>query len=236
MDSTSSLFTHRHYFGLDARAFHAGANRLLARTKAGPDATFTVGAMAEDFAIDLTTSLRVLKALLADHLVERCTPTTYQPTPRFHRYARARVTHPLPRTRARTVLGRLCELSTCINADWPRNAFLVDALIVSGDYVKHVDKLESLSVSVVLRPRPRGPSRLLGRNKDGRGSVREIVSALGVVSPYVSLRVTSDKQLLKKPFIVIFQDREGFDLTSSPWRELRALGRRLGRRVRSAVT
>ena len=56
-------------------------------------------------------------------------------TERFLEFATARVVEPLPRERARQLLGKVCLLATQINAEWKSNPLEIVALAPFGSYL-----------------------------------------------------------------------------------------------------
>jgi hypothetical protein len=102
------LIADQQYFGLDAKTFHNGAARMLARVSAqGTERPrVDVRTLGEDFHLDGAASWALLRAMLAGGLLLTDGPGNYRPAARFREYALANVVLPLSRARAREVIDR----------------------------------------------------------------------------------------------------------------------------------
>lgn len=232
-----TLVTHQRYFGLNARAFRAGAERALARISALPpeSARFDLRSLREDFRVDAPTSKALLHALLTGGLLQpESTGGGYHPAKRFREYALARVVAPLSRARAKTLVDRACRLATSVNADWTRNPFLIDMVAVSGSYMNPGDKLAELTLWLVVQPRPRAPSRQGRRSLSAADGSRQIIAALRALSSFIVVRLVSDKGSLPRPFSVVFQaDADATMRSAPPWERFQEWRASISRRLAS---
>lgn len=233
-----TLVTHQRYFGLEPRAFRAGATRALAGISALPPETarFDVERLGEHFGLDALASEALLQELLKGRLLE---PTGtdgcgYRPTERFREYALARVVAPLPRARAKMLVEKACELVARINADWTRNPFLIGLVAVSGSYMNRGDKLAELTLWLVVHPRPRGSSRQWRRSFGKTDGSRQIIAALRALSSFIVVRLVSDRNSVPRPFSVVFRtDADVVMRSVPPWERFREWGASISRRLAS---
>ncbi len=149
------LVANRRYFGLDAQAFRAGAERALARLSATPpeQARIDAHSLGEDFRLDPPGSSALQSELLMGGLLRPDGAGGYLPTRRFQQYALACVVAPLSRTRAKALIDRACGLASRINAEAVRNPFQIDMVAVSGGYMSRHDQLSELSLWLIVAPR-----------------------------------------------------------------------------------
>jgi len=136
------------YFGLEARALHAGAQRALARMSAqAPDqARIDARILGQDFRLDAPASRALLQELLTGGLLYPDGNGGYRPTARFREYALACVVAPLSRARAKALIDRACGLAASNNADRASNPLRIKMVAVSGSYMSRRDQLSDLSL------------------------------------------------------------------------------------------
>jgi hypothetical protein len=204
------LVSDQRYFGLVARVFRAGAQRLEQRIAAQPPDAVQIDleCLGADFLLGPRESLELLRAMLAGGLLTPDGNGYYRPTARFHDYAQAQLVAPLSRPRARALVDAVSDVVAQINADWVRNPFEVKLVAVSGSYMSRSDQLPELSVWLVLRPRPAPQSRRWrGMVSKGTG-LRQILTAVGTLSSFIVARIVAHKNVVPRPFAVVFQARE----------------------------
>ena len=87
------LIAGQRYFGLEARALHAGAKHVLTRiaAMAPGEARIDVNSVREDFCLDTPTSWTLIRTLLAGGLLFPNSGGGYRVTDQFLEHARARV-------------------------------------------------------------------------------------------------------------------------------------------------
>jgi hypothetical protein len=204
------LFMHQQYFGLEARAFHAGAERMLERVSAqAPEQLrINVRSLAEDFRLDAAASGTLLRAFLAGGLLYPDGNGGYYVAERFCDYARARVVVPVSRARAKALIGAACQIAARVNADWHRNPFLIETMLVSGAYMSRRDLLTDVSLWLVPRYRPK-PRAWHLRPSVGKGdALHQIEEAMTALSSFMLVRMVPDKEDVHRPFCVVFQANE----------------------------
>jgi len=231
-----TLVTHRRYFGLEPRAFRAGATRALAGTSTLPPEAvrFDLRSLGEHFGLDAPASEALLHELLKGRLLEPIGTGLYRPTERFREYALARVVAPLPRARAKALIAKACALSAHINADCVRNPFLIGIVAVSGSYMNRGDKLAELTLWLVVHPRPRGSSRQWRRSLGKTDGSRQIIALFRSLSSFIVVHLVSDKGLVRRPFSVVFQTDADLMLRSvPPWERFREWSVSISRRLAS---
>jgi hypothetical protein len=211
------LVAHQHYFGLEARAFRAGANRTLERmsAQAPEQAQIDVHSLGMDFRLDGAASSMLLQALLAGGLL-RSDGSGYRLTGRFRQYALACVVAPLPRARARALIDKACAVAAHVNTDWARNPFLIKMVAVSGSYMSRRDSLSELSLWLVLGRRPESRTRRWRRPLDKSDALHQILAAMNALSSFIVVRIVPDRQRVQRPFTVVFQAREDAIASSVP--------------------
>jgi hypothetical protein len=200
------------YFGLAARAFHAGAQKMLERISAQAlDAAHVdLYCISTDFQLEPADSLALLRAMLAGGLLLPAGTGQYRPTPRFREHALAPLVAPLSRARARMLVDAVCDVAAQINADWARNPFEVKMLAVSGGYMSRSEQLSELSLWLVLRPRrEQQMRRWRSRVSKGEG-LRQILAAVSSQSSFIVARIVAHKSVVPRPFCVAFQATESF--------------------------
>jgi len=232
------LLANERYFGLEALALRAGMQRALKRmsTQAPEQARITARSLGEDFCLDAPASGKLLHAFLAGGLIfadDR--GGCYRPTERFREFALARVVVPLSRARAKELIATACRVATRINADWDRNPFLIETIVVSGSYMSRRDPLQELLLWLVLRRRPQMRARNWKPWVSKGDALRQILAKVKALSSFIVVRIVSDKQNVPRPFSVVFQASEHMIDSSMPaWERVRdwsaSISRRLGSR------
>src|SRR6476620_3401183 len=152
-----TLVTKRQYYGMEAVALRAAMARVLSRVAGLPAEAARVSRrnLYQDFGLDAAAAQDTLDQMVADGLFQQ--PDERQGdfalTERFLEFATARVVEPLPRERARQLLGKVCLLATQINADWKSNPLEIAALAPFGSYISQDKLLAELPLGIVVRPR-----------------------------------------------------------------------------------
>jgi hypothetical protein len=132
---------------------------------------------------------------------------------------------PLSRARAKALIDTACRLAARVNANWDRNPFLIETMLVSGSYMSRQDLLTELSLWVVPRyrhqPRTwhlRHPTHSLSK----RDALHQIQSAMTALSSFMQVRTVPDKEDVQRPFCVPFQANDLVLESSLPvWERLR---------------
>ncbi len=225
------LIADQHYFGLPARFFHAGAQRMLERVSAQPPGQERIDleCIGFDFLLEPAESLSLLRAMIAGGLLAPDGTGYYRPTARFREYAQAPLVAPLSRARAKMLVDAVCDLAAQINADWIRNPFEVKLVAVSGSYMSRNQQLPELSLWLVLRPRPERQSRRWRPMVTKSTGLRQILTAVSSVSSFVVARIVAHKSVVPRPFSVVFQATEVVaDAPVSPSQRFREWGAAVG--------
>jgi len=212
-----TLVTQRQYYGMEAVALRAAMARVLSRVAGLPPDASRVSRrnLFHDFALDAEAAQDTLDQMVADGLLKQ--PDERQGdfalTERFIEFATARVVEPLPRDRARQLLGRACSLATRINAEWRTNPLEIAALAPFGSYISHDKLLAELPLGIAVRPRSPSRKARWTRMISRRDGARQIRAAVRDLSSFFHIRMVSDPQLLPQPFAVVFHDSgdEGVD-------------------------
>ena len=230
------LVADRLYFGLDAQALRAGAERTIARLSenSGGVSRIDVHSLGEDFEMDAAGSAVLLSALLAGGMLHPDGGGGYLPTRHFRQYALARVVAPLSRERARSLIGRACVLAKHINTEWVRNPLGVKTIMVSGNYMSRRHQLSDLSLWLALGRRrdSRTPSSTASQSKDD--AIRQILEAMSALSSFIVVRTVADQQAVPRPFSVVFQlTQETEETPAPPLERLRDWGASITRRLGS---
>jgi hypothetical protein len=230
------LVADREYFGLEAEALRAGAERTLARlSKQSPeDQRIDVHTLSADFLTDAAGAAVLLSTFLAGGLLHPNGTGAYLPTRHFRQCALARVVAPMTRERAKSVIDRACQLADQINKEWTRNPFRIKTIVVSGGYMTRRKELSELSLSLGLsrRQEARTASSLTAEQRDEAG--RQIVHAMGKLSSFITVRIVSERHAVPRPFSVVFQAEQFVDETSAPaWGRLLDWSSALTRRLAS---
>lgn len=224
------LIASQRYFGIAARAFHAGAQRTLERISAQKHGTEQVGldSLGHDFVLEPTEALRLLRSMLAGGLLVPDATGYYRPTPRFREYATAPLVAPLSRARAKALVEAACDLAAQINAEWTRNPFEIKTLAVTGSYMSRSDQLPELSLWLVLRPRADTHSRRWRPLLTKGAALRQILTAVSALSSFVVARIVAHRSVVPRPFAVVFQATDVLGPPTSPGQRLRDWGHSIG--------
>ncbi len=235
------LVADRRYFGLEAHALRAGAERSLARLSANPaeEARIDAKSLGEDFQLDAPASLVLQKALLMGGLLQPDGAGGYLPTRHFRQYALACVVAPLPRARAKALIDRVCALAASINADWVLNPYHIKMVAVSGSYMSQREQLPELSLSLIVgrRREARPPDATPSPSKEE--ALRQILEALNALSSFIVVRIVTDREAVRRPFGVVFRrsndvvDNNVVDGSTPPLERFRAWGASITRRLAS---
>jgi hypothetical protein len=203
-----TLVTRRLYFGLDPLRLREASGRVLARVVGLPPERATVSStdLRCDFGLDTRLCRSVVEEMVAEGLLRpRDEPAGhYRLTNRFLELAAARVVEPLDRAKARTIVGRACDLARAINAEWARNPLTVAAVAPHGAYLSREPHLDSLPLGVVVAARPasrRARFRMQGKLE----GARDIRAALRGLSSFVQVVLVTAPGDLPRPHAVVFQ-------------------------------
>jgi len=214
-----TLVTKRQYYGMEAVALRAAMARVLSRVAGLPADAARVSRrhLYLDFGLDTAVAQDTLDQMVADGLLQQ--PDERQAdfalTERFLEFATARVVEPLPRDRARQLLGKVCLLATQINADWKSNPLEIAALAPFGSYISQDKLLAELPLGIVVRPRSPSRKARWARTVSRRDGARQIRAAVRELSTFFHIRMVSDPKLLPQPFAVVFQDSGDEDVETS---------------------
>jgi hypothetical protein len=224
------LIVDQRYFGLGARAFHAGAERMLERitAQAPAPANIELECLGNDFQLEPAESLGLLRALLAGGMLVPDGTGYYQPTARFREYALAPLVAPLSRPRAKMLVDAVCDRAAQINADWARNPFEVKMVAVAGSYMSRNDQLPELSLWLVLRSRRERHTRRWRPMLSKAEGLRQILTAVSAPSSFIVARIVAHKSVVPRPFSVVFQASEVVDTSLSASQVFRDWGQSLG--------
>ena len=228
------LIADQQYFGLDAKAFHDGAARTLARISApGPEKPrIDVRSLGEDFRLEAAASWALLRAMLAGGLLLTDGPGNYRPAARFREYALANVVLPLSRSRARELIERVGKLAERVNANWDRNPYRIKMIAVSGGYMSRSDRLPELSLWLVLNRRPEARTRRWRSPLGKSDALRQIAAAMRELSSFIVVHVVADRHAVQRPFSVVFQAEDDFaDSHAHSWDRFREWGASISRRL-----
>ena len=230
------LVADRTYFGLEAQALRAGAERALARLSAKPpgQSRIDVRSLGEDFLLDPAASSALHREFLMGGLIHPDGAGGYLPSRLFRQYALACVVAPLSRARAKGLIAQACGLAERINAEWVSNPYQIKMVAVSGHYMSQREQLSDLSLSLVLgrRREGRAPDSLPIASKDD--ALRQIVEALNALSSFIVVRIVADGHTVQRPFGVVFRHTHDVgDAPAPPLNRLRAWGAAITRRLAS---
>ena len=204
-----TLVTHRRYFGMNTLSLRAATDRVLARFAGLPPERAQISArcLRQDFGADTVDGQRLVAGFVADGLLVPRTeaPEDYRLTERFYEFAFARVVEPLPRSRAKQLLGKAGVLATRINAEWSRNPLEIGALAPFGCYMSRESRLGELPLGIVVRNRNASRRARWGRLISKAEGAAEIRAAFRELSSFIRVRMVNEMRLLPKPFSVVFQ-------------------------------
>ena len=204
------LIAGRLYFGLDASVLHAGAERLLDRVGSAKPHGRAIDkrALAEDFGVVSHGSSALLTEFLMAGLLQPDGSGSYLPTPLLKEYAKACVVMPLTRDRAKALVARVGELASRVNARWVRNAFVIEAVAVTGSYMSRRNPLAELSLWLIVRRRSERRGAGAGVALSSDPDVRKIGAAMKAMSSFIQVRVATDRDRVERPFAIVFQADE----------------------------
>jgi hypothetical protein len=205
-----TLVTHRRYFGVDALALRESAGRVARRVVGLPPERARVSGrqLRHDFGVNTVEGQALVSRLVAGGLVKPHPERLgdFQVTARLVEFAAARVVEPLPRAKAKRLVGRACKLAEKINADWSRNPIAIVAIALYGNYLTNASQLSELRLGVVTCARP---AKLLSRwrapqnEKEGAADIRH---AFEEMSSFVRVTLITDVQTLPRPFSIAWED------------------------------
>lgn len=203
-----TLVSDRRYFGLDATTLRAAAARVASRVAGLPPERARVrGAfLRQDFGVDTVEGRSLLDDLCAVGALQKPEgPTSdFLVTSRLLEYANARIVEPLPRAKAKLLVVRACELAERVNREWARNPLEIAAVAPFGGYLSREQRLEELSLALVVRARPatrRARFHQLSKT-DGAQGLRE---SFGELSSFVRVRLVTALDAVPRPFSVAWQ-------------------------------
>jgi hypothetical protein len=204
-----TLVTRRLYFGLEAVRLREASGRLMARVVglAPERANVSAEDLRRDLGVDTEVARTVVDEMVAEGLLRPRddVPDQYRLTDRFAELAAARVVEPLPRTRARLLVARACDLARAVNADWARNPLVVTAVAPFGAYLAREPHLEVLPLGIVVALRPasrRARFRMLEK-PDGARALR---AAFRELSSFIEVRLVTSIRDLPQPCAVVFHE------------------------------
>ena len=206
-----TLVTDRLYFGIDPLSLRTATARTYTRVVGLPPERARVSARAlrQDFGMgDTTMGQKMIEEFVAEGLLDppNGMQADYGLNERFLELAFARVVEPLPRDRAKQILGKACELAAHINAEWTRNPLEIETVAPYGSYMTRDRQLSDLSLGVVVRSRLPSRRARWGRLVTKSEGAHEIRSALRELSSFIHVRLVSNRARLPRPFSVAFQD------------------------------
>ncbi|HZI82859.1 MAG TPA: hypothetical protein VFF44_03045 [Casimicrobiaceae bacterium] len=206
-----TLVTDRLYFGIDPMSLRTATARVYTRVVGLPRERARVSArnLRQDFGIgDTTAGQMLIDEFVSEGLLDPPNElqSDYGLKERFLELAFARVVEPLPRDRARQLLGKACELAARINSEWTRNPLEIEVVAPFGSYMSRDRQLAELSLGVVVRPRLASRRARWGKIAPKSEGAHDIRSALRELSSFIHVRLVSNKERLPRPFAVAFQD------------------------------
>jgi hypothetical protein len=206
-----TLVTDRLYFGIDPLSLRTATARVFTRVVGLPSSRARVSArhLRQDFGIgDTTQGQMLIDEFVAHGLLDppNQNQADYGLKERFLELAFARVVEPLPRERARQLLGSACELAARINAEWTRNPLEIEIVAPFGSYMSRDRQLPELSLGVVVRARLASRRARWGRIVTRSEGAHDIRSAFRELSSFVRARLVSSRERLPRPFAVAFHD------------------------------
>jgi len=229
------LIAGQQYFGLEAQAFHYGAERTLARLSAcgQQPPRIDVHALGEDFRLDAAASWTLLRAMLASGLLLPDGPGCYRPSARFLEYALAHISAPLSRAEAKELMILACKRAARINADRGRTPFRIRMILVSGSYMSRSKRLPELSLWLVLRRRPEAQAWRLRTPLNKSDALRDIAGKIAALSPLIVVHIVADKSAVPRPFSVAFDSGDDDGDSPHTWNRFRGWGASISRRLSS---
>jgi hypothetical protein len=205
-----TLLTNRKYFGVDAQRLRDGSGRVLSRVVGLAPERARVRAVhvKRDFGLDTVHAKALVDQFVAEGLLrprDDDRDGDFFLTERFVEVASARVVAPLPRTRAKLIVGRAADAAAQLNAEAKNNPYVIDAVAVYGNYMSLDDMLADLELAVVVRDRePARRFRLWPKATRAEGAT-EILDAFKALSSFVRVDLVTDLRAVPRPFAVVFQ-------------------------------
>jgi hypothetical protein len=98
-------------------------------------------------------------------------------------------------------------LAARINAEWTHNPLEVEAVAPFGSYMSLDEELAELDLGIVAQPRETVRRVRWGRVATKTEGAIEIRAAFRELSSFVRVQMVRDRQLLPRPFAVVFQQR-----------------------------
>jgi len=220
------LIIDQRYFGLAARVFHAGAERMLERISAQAPAppNIDLDSLGTDFRLDGDERAALLHAMLAGGLLVPDGTGYYRPTVRFREYADAPLVAPLSRARAKMLIDAVRQIAAQINMRSTRNPFEIKTISVTGSYMSRTDQMPELSLWLVLRTRREKQSRRWRTMASKGEGLRQILAAVSAPSSFIVARIVAHRSVVPRPFCVVFQESEVVDTHTSASQLFRDLG------------
>ncbi len=210
-----TLIADRLYFGLDPLRLRAATGRALARVVGLPPERARVSAthLRHDFALDTRMGAALVDEFVAEGLLEPPDGHSagYRMTPEFVELAAARVVEPLPRARARQLLAEACALASRINNDAVHNPLAIVTVAVFGGYMSRAQRLDELSLGVVVELRPTSRLTRFRRMLTKAEGAEAIRTMLRQLSSFVRVRLVTDLHALPRPFSPVFNSRHDPD-------------------------
>ena len=204
-----TLVTQRLYFGLDPFQLRTAAGRAAARVVGLPPDRARVSAvnLRQDFAVDTIGCQALMSDLVSEGLIKPALEQhgDYRLTERFFEFAAARVVEPLPRSRAKQLLGDACDLALHINEEWLHNRVEIAAIATYGEYMSRDDKIADLKFGIVVRSREPTWRTRFGRMTTKAQGAHEIRGAFRELSTFIRVRLVTEMAVLPRPFSVIYQ-------------------------------
>ena len=210
MKHQRTFITRRLYFGVEAQRLRDGSGRVLSRVVGLAPERARIGAhhVQQDFGLDTVEARALIGEFVAEGLLQPRAerPNDYFLTERFVEVASARVVEPLPRVRAKVILGRAGGVAARLNAESRRNPFAIEAVAVFGSYMSLDEELAGLELAAVVRERePAGRLRWRPMASTAEGA-REIRHAFRELSSFVHVQLVTTPKLVPRPFAVVFQE------------------------------
>jgi hypothetical protein len=204
-----TLVTQRLYFGMSALYLRSATTRVLARVAGIPPDMARVSArnLRQDFGMNTVAGDVLVSGFVAKGLLEPRAEQQgdYRLTERFLEFASARVVDPLPRSRAKELLAQSCELAARINAECTRNPLEIEIVAPFGKYIGRKEHLSALELGVVVQPRDRSRRARWGQFMTKADGARDMRGAFRELSSFIRVRMVNERQLLPRPFAVVFQ-------------------------------
>jgi hypothetical protein len=205
-----TLITHRLYFGVEAQRLRDGSGRVLSRVVglAPERARVSANHVKQDFGLDTAAGQALISEFVAEGLLQPHAERQgdYFLTERFVEMASARVVEPIPRTRAKLIVGKAGEVAARINAESRRNPLAVEAVAAFGSYMSLDEALGDIELAAVVRARD-AVRRLRWRpmipKAEGASEIRRAFRAL---SSFVRIQLVTDLRLVPRPFVVVFRE------------------------------